>query len=384
MTKEIREVLVVGGGVAAHRCVFRLRAQGYEGRLTLVCAEARAPYDRTALSKSMLSVDASDPPPLSPPAAYEAAGIELKIGVVARRLSIDTRTLACDDGSELPYDRVVLATGASAVVPVPLRAPAIHTIRVADDIPALRRAVSAAARVVIIGGGLIGCEVASSLLAEERPILLVEQGDGPLSEIVGPAVAERLTAFQRDAGVELLTATRVRRIDLDQHGGYEVLLDGHKSPHADVVVVAVGARPDVAWLTGSGLTEAGAIVCDNCCATAATGVLAAGDCTAFPSARGRRTVRLEHWDAAARHGIAAADNALGLEHEFDPVTFFWSDQHGTKLAMCGTPGQHDHVVIEDTNDGFVAAWEGQEGRTAVFGLNAIRAVVDFRRELETS
>ena len=372
---------IAGGGVAAHRCAFRLRDLGYEGTITLVSGERRAPYDRTALTKSALASPRAVPPPLSNPTSYKAAEIELRLDSFARKLLPESKRILCRDGSEVPYDALVIATGASPIVPPALRAPGVITIRNADDARSLLEAAACANTVVVVGGGLIGCEIASSLCAPDRSITVIEASWGPLGDLLGAEVAMRLAEFHRAAGIEMLTETTVLSVD-STAGGYEVELDGGDRLTADLVVVAVGARPEVSWLEDSGVELNGGIATDPFCRTTVANVFAAGDCVVFPSERLQRRVRMEHWDAAALHGAAAAQNLLGTLESFDPVPFFWSDQHGVKLSMTGLPHRGDQVEIEESTDGLLASFRGPNGHSAVFGLGRTREVVRFRREME--
>jgi NADPH-dependent 2,4-dienoyl-CoA reductase/sulfur reductase-like enzyme len=379
---EIGQVAIVGGGVAAHRCAVTLRDLGYEGRITLISGERVAPYDRTALTKSVLASPGTGPRPLSRPAFYEEAEIELRLDSFARQVQPEPRRILCQDGSQIPYDALVVATGASAIVPPSLCAPGVITIRTVDDARSLVAAATGVGTIMIVGGGLIGCEVASSLCAPDRAITVIEASSGPLGDLLGADVASRLAEFHRSAGVEMLTETTVRSVDLTAGGGYEVALAGGDRRSADLVVVAVGARPEVSWLEGSGVELDDGIVTDPFCRTTVAGVFAAGDCAVFPSERLQRRVRMEHWDAAGLHGAAAAQNLLGKLEIFDPVPFFWSDQHGNKLSMAGLPHRGDQVEVEESTDGLLARFRGPSGRSAVFGLGRTREVVRFRREME--
>jgi NADPH-dependent 2,4-dienoyl-CoA reductase/sulfur reductase-like enzyme len=355
---------------------------GHAGRITLVAGEPVLPYDRTALSKSMLTSQQLEPRLLSYRDAYRTADIDVRLGSRASALDVAGHVVRCDDGTEVSYDRVVVATGALAVLPTGLNAPGVRTVRDLQDLEALREQLVVSESVLIVGGGLIGCELACALRNRIESVTVIEQSTGPLAEFLGSRAASRLAEFQRGNGVRYLSSTGVQSIVRATDGAYTVITNGGASLAADCIVVAVGAIPCTDWLAGSGVQIHGGLVTDAYCATSAPDVFAAGDCARFASLRTGLNVRLEHWDSAARHGVAAAENVMGEKSVFDPVPFFWSDQFGAKLSMAGLPAPRDHISIVDVDDGFVATYRGQLGVNAVFGLNSTRAVVSFRRELE--
>lgn len=380
MTERVRRVVIAGGGVAAQRCAFALRERGYAGELTLLSAEREPPYDRTLLSKAMIEQRSTEVVPLRGPEAYGEAGIDLRLGARAAALDLAASAVVCADGARVPYDRLVVATGGAAALPRALAGPGVHTLRSAEDLARLLAALDGAERLAVVGGGFIGGELASSARKLGLAVTLVEAAAAPMTPLLGAEVGAHLAALHVEHGVELRAGAAARRVERAGRG-WRIALAGGGSVAADVVVAAVGMRPSVGWLEGAGLAGAEGVATDAFCRTAIPGVFAVGDCACWPSARTGSPTRAEHWDVAARHGVAAAANVLGARCAFDPVPFFWSDQHGAKLAMAGAPAGWDEVRVERSDGGDLTASYHRAGAlTAVFSTDVRRAVA-ARREL---
>ncbi|HEX7290425.1 MAG TPA: FAD-dependent oxidoreductase [Conexibacter sp.] len=383
-SRSIDRVAIVGGGVAAQRAAFALRGLGYGRAITLLSREPTAPYDRTLLSKSMIVGRSREPTPLRPAASYAEHEIDVRLRTEVRALDASRSELVCADGSRVAYDRLVLATGAAAVRPSAFDVPGVHTLRELADLPPLLAALERARRLVIVGAGFIGGELASSARALGLDVAVVEGAPAPLALTLGEEVGRRVAELPRANGVELHTNAPVASI-VGRRGGWSVALADGCALAADVVVLALGMRPRVDWLHGSGLRLAGGIETDLHCRTNLPGVFAAGDCTRRSSLRYGMPLQAGHWDVAAKHGEAAAANALGEPVAFDPVPFFWSDQHGRKLAMAGVPVRPDEVELEEGGDeagAFTATYRSRDGeRTALFSTRDLRSVARAHREL---
>jgi NADPH-dependent 2,4-dienoyl-CoA reductase/sulfur reductase-like enzyme len=383
VSEAVDRVVIAGGGVAAQRCAFALRELGYERAVTVLSAEREAPYDRTLLSKRMIEQRSTEVAPLRPRGSYEDAGIDLRLGTAAAALDARGAAVVCADGTRVPYDRLVVATGGEPLLPRALAAAGVQTLREADDVERLLASLAGAERLAVVGGGFIGGELASAVRRLGLEVTLVEAAAAPLAPLLGAEVGEQLAALHAAHGVQLRLGAAARGVERSGRG-WRIALDDGDAVEADVVVAAVGMRPRVDWLRGSGLELTHGVETDAHCRTRLPGVLAAGDCARWHSPRHGTAMRAEHWDVAARHGVAAAAAALGEVDAFDPVPFFWSDQHGVKLAMAGTPAGWDDVRVERDDGGVTASYYRAGALSAVFSTADVRRVVAARRELATA
>jgi NADPH-dependent 2,4-dienoyl-CoA reductase/sulfur reductase-like enzyme len=382
-SRTIDEVVIVGGGVAAQRAAFALRELGYGRAITLLTREATAPYDRTLLSKSMIVGRSQDPMPLRPASSYAEHEIDVRLCTEARALDASRSEVVCADGSRVAYDRLVLATGAAAVRPRVFDIPGVHTLRELADLAPLLDALEHARRLVIVGAGFIGGELASSARALGLDVAVVEAAPAPLALALGEEVGRRVAELQLANGVDLHVGVPVSSI-VSRSGSWRVALADGRELAADVVVLALGMLPRTDWLQGSGLRLEGGIQTDLHCRTNLPGVFAAGDCVRWHSLRYGVPMHVGHWDVAAKHGEAVAANAVGEPVVFDPVPFFWSDQHGRKLAMAGATVRWDEVQIEEGDEAgaFTATYRARDGeRIALFSTRDLRCVARAHREL---
>ncbi|MCG6493179.1 FAD-dependent oxidoreductase [Kitasatospora sp. A2-31] len=359
------QVVVVGAGLAGAQCASGLRRGGWQGRIVLVGEEPHAPYDRPPLSKEVL-LGKADATPLD--IDFPHLGIEVHAG---RRATGLTPGVLHTDGGDLPYGALVIATGAAPrVLPGAERAHLLHTL---DDALALRALLRPGLRLVLVGAGWIGAEVASAARAAGCRVTVVEAGPAPVPGALPVAVGSAMAAWYAEAGVELRCDAAVAAVE----PGAVLLADGSRLP-ADEVVVGIGVRPATDWLAGSGveLDAAGAVVVDDRLRTSLPGVFAAGDCANYPSARAGARLTVQHWDHALQSGQAAAASVLGADAPYDPVPYFWSEQFGRTVQYVGRHGAGDDQV-----------WRGspQDPTWAVLWLRdgALRAVltVDRPRDL---
>jgi 3-phenylpropionate/trans-cinnamate dioxygenase ferredoxin reductase subunit len=379
-----RTVVIAGGGVAAERCAFGLRKRGFDGRIAMVAREPHLPYDRTLVSKDLLQPSPPlDEAALHPREAYEEQGIEVRLEVEATRLDVASRQLELSDGATLRWDRLVLCTGGEPVLPAALDAPGVRVLRDLRDADGLQATLQRCSRLAIVGGGFIGGEVASNAAARGVEVTIVEALDQPLARVVGREVGERVAELHRRNGVEVLTRAPVVAIRAGS-GGFTLELAEGRSLAADAVVVGTGMRPCTAWLEGSPLRIDAGVVTDAACRTEVPGILAAGDCARWFNPRYNGLMRVEHWDTARRHGTAVAAAALGDEQPFDPVPFFWSDQHGVKLQWVGYAPAWDDLEIEEENGGFAARYSLDGRLVAAFAAGRPKAIAAARRELMTT
>jgi 3-phenylpropionate/trans-cinnamate dioxygenase ferredoxin reductase subunit len=379
-----RHIVVVGGSLAGLRTVEALRRLGDDARLTLVGAEEALPYDRPPLSKDVLLGKAEpEAVALTTAAALEALGVEVHLGVHATGLDVGARRLAVGQDS-VRFDELVVATGAHARRPA-FAAPldGVHLLRTLDDAVAIRTAFEQAPRVVVIGGGFVGAEVASSARALGLDVTVVDIAPVLMERGLGPVIGARMSAIASAAGVRLCLGVGVDRIEGADRVEEVVLTDGARLP-ADLVVIGVGAAPTTEWLTGSGLRIDDGVVCDEFLA-AAPGVHAVGDVSRPFHPHYGRHLRLEHWTAAGEQADALAATLSGAPTAYDAIPYVWSDQFGHKLQIAGVPDPRDEVrFLLDTPEKFVAI-AGRDGlQRAAFALDAPGALVRQRMKLTAS
>jgi len=392
-------VAVVGASLAGLRAAEALRSEGFEGRLLLLGDEEHLPYDRPPLSKQVLAGDwVPERAVLADRTKLNELRIEHRPGHRAVGFDAPARRVHLDDGSALAADGVVLATGAR-----PRRLPGVPdrdgvgVLRTLEDSLALRHRVldvGEGCRVVVVGAGFIGSEVASTCAGLGCAVTVLEALATPLSTALGVRVGTACSAMHARNGVDLRTGMGVVAVHepgagppagdgpAEGRAGRVELSDGTSIP-ADVVVVGVGVVPNVEWLADSGLEIDNGVVCDAAL-FCADGVVAAGDLARFWFAPVGGLVRIEHWQVAAEQGVGAARSLLagrnGAE-PFDTVPYFWSDQYGLRIQVLGHPGPDDDVEVVDgtlESERFVALY-GRAGKlTAALAISRPRLLMAYR------
>ncbi len=369
----MQRVVVVGAGLAGLQTVVALRGQGYRGGLSLVGAETAAPYDRPPLSKAVLAGDVDDS---TLEANWDALGVTRLLG--RRATGLAGAGLLSTDAGDLGYDGLVVATGAS-----PVRLPgaeAALTLRTAGDALALRARLRAGARLVIVGAGWIGAEVATAAVRHGVHVTVVEALDTPLASALPAECGVRMAPWW--SAVDLRVGAAV---DAVEPGG--VHLRGGVTVAADAVLVAVGVRPETAWLAESGveLVERGAVAVDGALRTGLPDVYAVGDCAAWQSARYGTRMRVEHWDNALRAPAVAAANLLGGDERYDPVPYFWSEQWGRMVQYAGHHAAADRIVWRDAEDDrWAAFWLAGDRLVAALTVDRPRDLVQARHLMESA
>ena len=342
----ISTVLIVGGGQAGAQAVDTLRREGFTGRLVLVSDEDMLPYQRPPLSKKFLSGGmAADRLLFRHRAFYDEHAVELKLGVRAMRLEPSARRVALSSGEEIHYDRLLLCLGA-----LPRRLscpgselPGAHYLRNVNDATAIQRGLTQGARVVIVGGGYIGLEIAATARNMGCAVSVLEMADRVMSRVVASNVSEYFAHEHRSQGVKIICNTRVVRFEGDNRIERVVCADGSVYP-ADLVVVGVGVIADTQLALEAGLTCENGIVVDETCRTSDPAIFAAGDCTSYFSPRYQSRVRLESVDNAFEQSKVAALNILDRPAVHDRVPWFWSDQYDNKLLIVGLSQGHDQQL----------------------------------------
>ncbi|MEV0699260.1 FAD-dependent oxidoreductase [Saccharopolyspora sp. NPDC050389] len=386
----MKTVVVVGSSVAGWRAAQELREQGFDGRLVIVGAERHRPYDRPPLSKEFLA-GKLQPDELALGSEQEEADLaaEWRLGVPASRLDTKRGAVLLADGSEVRADGVVLATGSARLsLPGIPEAPGSHRLRNVDDALALRGEIRAGARVAVVGGGLIGTEIASTCRSLGAEVTLVDAQHLPLARTLGIELAPLCFAQHEDHGVRVRCGTPAERVLADDRVTGVELADGRVIP-ADAVVVEVGAEPATRWLRGSGLKLRDGVVTDSGCMTALPNVVAVGDIARYQPAHRSRTVRSDHWSTAMNQPPVAVRNLLAgrTVAAYTGVPHFWSQQYGSTLQFAGYAGPKDRIAVVDGSlkaRRFVATYQ-RGGRTvAVFAMNSPKQFATHRRRLVTS
>jgi NADPH-dependent 2,4-dienoyl-CoA reductase/sulfur reductase-like enzyme len=390
--------VVVGASLAGMNAARTLRLEGHEGAIIVLDPDLRAQYDRPPLSKQFLAENL-DPERIMLQSAKEDLGLDMRLGTRATALDLGEHRISTQhvDGTlaALQYDSLVIATGASARrLPDTAGVAGVHVVRTVDDSLALRADLDAGPRrVVVIGAGFIGGEVAATCRGRGLEVTLVEAMPVPLERALGAAMGEVCARVHTDHGVDVRLGTGVERLETVHLDGRERVVGVHLTDgtlvDADVVVVGIGVTVNTGWLEGSGLTLDDGIACDDTL-LAAPGVVAAGDIARYHSRRFDRSFRIEHWEHAIAGGEAAARRLLAEQRGeaptiFDPVPWFWSDQYDRKIQLSGRPEATDiarvvHGSVEEFR--FVTMY-GREGRlVGVLGMNRPRHVIQLRGLIE--
>ena len=381
----LETVAVVGASLAGLRAVETLRREGFDGRLVLIGAEPHLPYDRPPLSKQLLRGEWEPDKIALRRADYDELDLDLRLGTRATALDPGARRVTLDDGSQLEYDGLVIATGAAPRV---LRGTpdleGIHLLRTLDDALAIRDALGREPRVCVVGAGFIGAEVAASARSLGLEVSMVDPLPVPCQRGVGAQMGELLADLHRDHGVALHLGVGVEGFEGGPRVARVRLADG-RALDADLVVIGIGVAPETSWLASSGLKLEDGVVCDATCATDAPGVVAAGDVARWFNPLFDEAMRVEHWTNAVEQGVHAARRLLAgpeAAQPFAPVPMFWSDQYDRKIQFAGHARPDDEVVVaagDPAERRFVALY-GREGRlVGALAWNRARDLVALRR-----
>jgi 3-phenylpropionate/trans-cinnamate dioxygenase ferredoxin reductase subunit len=379
----VDRVVVVGAGLAGHRSAAALRRLGFAGELTVVGDEPHLPYDRPPLSKQVLggSMTADE-------CRFDSDGLDVswRLGRAAVALDVEARVVRLADGEALPFDGLVIATGRRAREwPDRPALDGFHSVRSLDDAAALRRAVRTDTRVVIVGAGFIGCEVAATLRGlGVGDVTVIDIAPYPMPAL-GREVGERARRLHESHGVKFRLGTSVALFEGDGHVTAVRLEDGERVP-ADVVLLALGSQANSEWLTGSGLQlEKGAVVVDeHCRALGADGIVAVGDIAAYPYPDAPGPLCVEHWASARDMADTAAATLLGEPWALRAVPTFWSDQYDVKIKSAGLLALADsYTVVEDDPDRPALVVEAHRDGALVGAIvfNRNRTIIGYQRTL---
>ena len=344
---DSRRFVILGASLAGAKAAETLRAEGFDGDVVLVGDEPVRPYERPPLSKGYLrGEEGPEKIYVHSEDYYGQHGIDLRLSTSARRIDPSARTVELDSGERLPYDSLLLTTGAQ---PRRLEVPGaglegVHYLRRVADSDLLREAIPAAGRVVVIGAGWIGSEVAASARQMGADVALVEMTQVPLERVLGREIGAFYRDVQVDHGVEVHMGTGISRLAGNKAVQAVELSDG-QALEADLVVVGVGVAPRTELAEAAGLELDNGVVTDQFLATRSSGIYAAGDVAAAWHPVLQTRIRLEHWSSALNQGPAAARNMLGQETPYERIPYFFSDQYEIGMEYSGLARDWDEIVL---------------------------------------
>ncbi|MBI4499209.1 MAG: FAD-dependent oxidoreductase [Chloroflexi bacterium] len=339
--------VIVGANLAGGRAAEALRARGFAGRIVLVGEEPDRPYERPPLSKGYLQgAYPEEKLFLRPQSYYDEYAIELRLGVRATGLEPAERSVALASGERLRYDKLLIATGTQARrLDVPGGdLEGVYALRTLRDARRLAAALQQAQRVVVVGAGFIGLEVAASARVRGCAVTVLEAAAVPLAHAVGAELGQVCAAIHRDHGVDLRVSCAVQGFRGSERVEQVVLADS-TAIACDIVVVGVGVTPAVAWLAGSGIALENGVLVNEYTETSLPDVYAAGDVANWWHPRWGQRLRVEHYDNAQHQGLAAARTMLGEREPYAPVPYFWSDQYDLTLQYVGYAPGSDRMVV---------------------------------------
>ncbi len=372
-------IVVVGAGQAGGWAAKTLRDEGFEGRIAVIGEEPYPPYERPPLSKEvLLGREPAESSYLWPEGSFDGWGVELRTGVAATGIDRTAKTVSLGDGETLAYDKLLIATG-GRVRKLPLEGAAldgVHYLRGIDDSAAIRADLGAGARIVVIGGGWIGLEVAAAARTLGAEVAVVEALDMLCARALTPDMAAYLLDVHRGRGVDVRLGAAVEALT-GEGRVTGARLAGGETLAATAVVIGIGIVPNVELAEAAGIEVDNGIRVDALCRTSDPDIFAAGDVTNHPNRLLGRNIRLESWENAQNQGIAAARAMLGGETPYCEIPWFWSDQYDVNIQLVGLPSAFDDTVTrgERAQGSFVEIYL-KDGR--IDGAAAINSPRDIR------
>jgi apoptosis-inducing factor 3 len=341
---KVERIVIVGGGAAGFSAAEMLRREGFDGSVTLLSSEDAAPYDRPNCSKDYLAGNAPEEwMPLKPPDFYPGQAIDLQLRAEVMKLDAKARQATLADGRSLPFDKLLLATGAEPIrLAIPgADQPFVHVLRSLADARAIIAKATEARRAVVMGASFIGLEVAAALRTRGIEVHVVAPKRRPLERVLGRELSDFVRALHEEHGVVFHLEGAAKAIE-----GSNVRLKGGATLPADLIVVGVGVRPRTALAESSGLKVDRGVLVNERLETSAPGIYAAGDVARWPDPRSGENLRIEHWVVAERQGQAVARNMLGGGEAFADVPFFWSQHYDTPINYVGHAETWDNIDVE--------------------------------------
>jgi 3-phenylpropionate/trans-cinnamate dioxygenase ferredoxin reductase subunit len=381
-----KHLVIAGGGQAATQAAQSARQAGFDGTISLIAEETYLPYQRPPLSKSFLSGDlARERLFLKPEQFYESREIEIRQGVRVDAFDPSGQSVALSNGERISYSELLLATGSS---PVRLNFPGselagIHYLRSIDDVEAIKSEFREGQRLLVVGAGYIGLEVAAVAIRAGLAVTVLEAESRAMSRSVCPTVADFFADRHRQAGVDLRFDARLTEMAGEANDVKTAITATGESIECDLVIIAVGIRPRVELAEAAGLAIDNGIAVDPECRTSAPSVFAAGDCTSHPHPWVGQRIRLESVQNAIEQGKAAAATICGKPRGFDAIPWFWSDQYDLKLQIAGLSTGYDRTVIRgQPDDGSFSVYYLKNGAViAVDSINDPRSFITAKQRL---
>lgn len=382
-------VVIAGTGVAGATAAQTLRADGFTGPIVLVGNENDEPYRRPTLSKDVLSGRTDiERARLKPATFWADKGIDLRTGTTITSVDPNTRALSLCDGTTLRYDALLLATGGRARRLPGTRSSRVHYLRHHADVPALRESLSPGSSLLVIGGGLIGSEVASTARGLGCDVTVLEAQDRPLSRLLPEPVGAAVAGLHRGAGIDLHTGVDLTDVQANEHGVSVTASDG-RTWQADTAVVAIGMIPNTELADRTDIEVDNGILVDELLRTSVDRVFAAGDVANTPNLVLGGRCRGEHWNVAQEHGVAAAKSILGTGMPYDAVPWSWSNQFDRNIQVAGWPAADDELLVRGSIDDYDFTAICRRSGRIVGGVTigrpkdtrALRALIRYRADV---
>lgn len=373
------KIVLVGGGQASAVAARTLRRRGHEGPITIIGEENERPYQRPPLSKEYLTTGDGSGLDLMPVEWAEQKDVEVRTGVRAVKVSATDGAVLLADGTSVAADKVLLATGGRARRLPDTHGDRIHYLRTKEDADQLRAALCPGVRVVVIGAGFIGAEVASSARELGAEVTVLEAAAVPLQRVLGDELGAACARLHARGGTDLRVSVAVESVE--QRGDRVHVTTSAGVFVADVVVVGIGIIPNDAVASESGILVDNGILVDEYCRTSLPNVFAAGDVANHYHPLFGRRMRVEHFDNANKQAAAAANNMIGRETVFDDPHWFWSDQYGANLQYVGSAGPTDRLLIRGSTedpDGWSAFFVRDQVLTAAFAMDRAEDIIAAR------
>lgn len=341
---DVRKIVIVGGGAAGLSCANELRSLGYSGTITILSADPDAPCDRPNLSKDYLAGTAPEEwLTLRGDDWYADNKVDLRLSTPVERIDADSRTVHCQSGENVPYDRLLIATGSepNRLLASGFDGKTVFTLRSIADARAIAAEARPGSRAVIIGASFIAMEAAAALRTRGLEVDIVAVEHVPFDRVFGVALGDQIKRIHEAKGVRFHLGCVASAFD-----GKTVTLANAQEIDADFVVVGIGVQPRLNLARSAGVEIDNGILVDSFMETSVPGIYAAGDIASYPDPAGGERMRIEHWVVAERQGQVAAANMLGEKRPFHSVPFFWSEQFGVAMRYVGYAPRWDQVIVD--------------------------------------
>ncbi|MCK1544230.1 FAD-dependent oxidoreductase [Bradyrhizobium sp. 147] len=371
--------VIVGGGAAGFAAADTLRREGFAGAITMLSNDGAMPVDRPNLSKDYLAGNApEDWLPLRGEDYYQDAGIDLRLNTNVSAIDPQARNVTLGNGDRLPFEKLLLATGAE---PVKLQIPGadqpqVHTLRSVADSRAIIKAAGIAKRALVIGASFIGLEVAASLRARKIEVHVVAPEERPMQRVLGSEMGDFVRALHEESGVIFHLEDTVEKLE-----GARATLKSGGVIEADLVVVGIGVKPRLALAEQAGLAADRGVSVNEYLETSASGIFAVGDIARWPDPHSGQNIRVEHWVVAERQGQTAARNMLGKRERFDAVPFFWSQHYDVPINYVGHAESFDDIVIDGSIPGKDCLLKYRKGARVLAVASIYRDLDNLKAEL---